>query len=151
MTTSSPVALTSVSPKYCSLQRGIDQVFMSEISNLTVCFCVVYSLEAAEFIPRVEHADREKLEAEAYQYFADHPEMNHTYSGFMGQEPSPDDPNKLSYQNRSVQPFYYLLQFAEPFVPGVYHYDLYSPPWEQPTIQTAIDTWKPALTGRFLL
>ena len=108
---------------------------------------------AAELVPRIEHKDRAALETEAYKFLASHPELNHTYQGLMGQEPSPEDPNALSYQPRSVQPFYYPIHFVEPLEEqlSVFHYDLYSPPWEQPTIQKALDTWEPALTGRFVL
>jgi len=46
-----------------------------------------------------------------------------------------------------------LLQFGEPKdnVAGAAGYDLYSPPWERVAVEAALQTWKPALTGRFKL
>lgn len=102
-----------------------------------------------EWVPNITHAEREQIEAEGQVGWGDL--MN--YTGMMGQEPDPDHPGELQYAPRSEHPFYFPIQFAEPaeVQAGAAHYDLYSAPWERPAIDKALQTWKPALTGRFRL
>ena len=130
--------------------------------------------EGALWVPNITHAERPAIEANTTWGT-----KGVNYTGFMGQEINPDT-GKLEYGPRSEQPFYFPLhvsclkdraaaslncnlqsscnasfvsaQFAEPSEGSpVADYDLYSAPWEQPAIQQALDTWEPAMTGRFQL
>ena len=46
-----------------------------------------------------------------------------------------------------------FVQFVEPkaVAANIIHYDLFSAPWEEPTIRRALETYEPTLTGRFIL
>lgn len=108
-----------------------------------------------EWVPNVTNKERPVLEAEARRYFNSRPDLNgSTYRGFRGLEPDPKDPTNLVWMNRSQEPFYFPIQFNEPYLDGnVYpvHLDLYSSLDERLTIKRALKTYKPALTPRFLL
>lgn len=111
---------------------------------------------AIQFVPNVTHEDRLAIEEDSHAYFEANPVENYTYPGFRGLEPDPEDPSELSLQYRSKQPFYFPILFVEPgrdavslqFSLGL---DLYSTPYERPTIEKALETWKPTLTPRFKL
>jgi len=114
---------------------------------------------AAQWIPNVTHAERPALEEELRQRAEEANAgagveglENYTYQGFVGQEPDPDNPDKPILTPRSEQPFYFPIHFWQPANDwAAAHYDLLSAPWERPTIEKAIETWKPSLTGRFEL
>lgn len=105
-----------------------------------------------DFLPRVEHDERPAMEAQAYKYFAEHPEFNHTYIGFTGQEPDPKSPTGYSVQRRSEAPVYYPIHFLEPHDNfATFDYDPLSSPWERPFLERSLDTWEPSVTGPFVL
>lgn len=104
-----------------------------------------------QWVPNVTHAERAAIEIEANVSWSVFPRAN--YSGFMGQEPDPENPDELVYTDRSEQPFYFPILFGEDraSAASVANYDLWSTPWEKPTIEEALLTWKPSLTGPFTL
>lgn len=108
--------------------------------------------QAAEFIPNVTREEREGMEAEIRAYLKENfPDVN--YRGFVGFEPTAENPNELSIQNRSEQDFYFPVHFVEP-VEGneaAIDFDLYSSASRRRTIELALETWKPALTARLSL
>ena len=93
------------------------------------------------------HAERPGVEAETAAFLAGVPEMN--YSGIQGL--LPENPASMELVSRDEHPFYFPIQFFEPMsqVAGLLHYDVYSAPWEQPSITLALDTWKPVATPGF--
>ncbi|CAB9505272.1 Receptor-type guanylate cyclase gcy [Seminavis robusta] len=107
---------------------------------------------AVDWLPNITHDERAEIE-ETEGAFWKTIEGAEGYSGFMGQEPDPENAGQLVYTNRSVQDFYYPIYFVEPkdTTAGIIHYDLYSAPWERPAMTKAIETYQPALTGRFVL
>ena len=93
------------------------------------------------------HTDRPELEAEAAAFFEGNVHLN--YSGIQGL--LPEDPSSMELVSREEHPFYFPIQFFEPMskVGGLYHYDVYSAPWEKPSIELALDSWKPVATPGF--
>jgi len=85
------------------------------------------TFKGIQWVPNITHAERPGIEAEGARTWGQI--MN--YTGFMGQEPDPEDPGMLIYTERSVQPFYFPIHFAEVRNDAkvVAHYDLYSAPW----------------------
>ena len=109
---------------------------------------------AAEWVPNVTHAERETIENAGYELFYVQPELPfENYRGFQGFEPNPENPDELVLLSQSSkQDFYFPIQFIEPLYGNDtdgYHLDLYSTPWERPTIDNAINKWEPTLTPRF--
>jgi hypothetical protein len=103
----------------------------------------------------VTKAERAGYEQEMADYFDTHAEEfpGIEYNGFTGFEPDPDDPEMLTVQSRSEQPFYMPIHFFEPpaHTGSVAHLDLYSILVERPTIKEALRTWQPVLTPRLIL
>ena len=107
-----------------------------------------------QFVPNVTNNDRILMEMEAWEYFATTtvPEhANFSYRGFVGLEPNPDGTEGSSIQKRSEQPFYFPIHMVEPFDAFGLGLDLWSSPYERPTIAKALETWKPTLTPPFRL
>ena len=105
-------------------------------------------------IPNITHAERPFIEAEAAYYFAnvsleERGFENLDYSGFYGLTP---DNGFTDFVPRDDHPYYFPIQFDEPMNAfGVIHYDVYSAPWEGPTVDLALQTWKSAATPAFKL
>ena len=97
--------------------------------------------------PNVTHTERPALEAEAAVFFETLPHVN--YTGITGL--LPEDPSSMKIITRAEHPFYFPIQFFEPIenIAGLGHYDVYSAPWEQPSIELALKTWKPVATPGF--
>ncbi|CAB9511705.1 Receptor-type guanylate cyclase gcy [Seminavis robusta] len=106
---------------------------------------------AAEWVPNITHAERPAIEAEGKVGWAGVEGIN--FTGLVGQEPDPDHPGELMMAPRSKQDWYFPVVWGEPKsnIGAAAGYDLFSPPWERPSILKAVDTWSPALTGRFRL
>lgn len=98
------------------------------------------------FLPRVATRQRGPMEQEALNYYnAFYPSVN--YTGFVGFETCTDE--SLCIAQRSNQTKYYPMHYVEPIIrnknmPG---FDFMSEPSQKETIQTAIATEKPILTG----
>jgi CHASE1-domain containing sensor protein len=83
--------------------------------------------QAAEFVPNITSDLREEFEAEALAYYAEYyPDIN--YRGFVGFEPVSPGSEELSIQERSEQPFYFVVHYVEPVAANaaVIHLDLYN-------------------------
>jgi class 3 adenylate cyclase len=108
--------------------------------------------QAAEFILNVTHGSRDEIEADAESYYAaNYPDIN--YRGIIGFEPVSPGSDELSIQERSDQPFYFIVQNVEPVEANAaaIHLDLYSSAKRRKTIESALETWEPALTDRLHL
>ncbi|CAB9517166.1 Receptor-type guanylate cyclase gcy [Seminavis robusta] len=105
------------------------------------------------WVPNITHAERPLVEEKEGGFWKNNIEGAENYAGFTGQEPDPDHPGELIYANRSEQAFYFPIYFVEPksAAASIIHYDLFSAPWESPAISKALETYQPALTGRFVL
>ncbi len=92
------------------------------------------------------------MEAESRDYYAkNYPDI--VYEGFKGFEPVSPGSTELSIQPRSEQPFYFIVNYVEPVEPnaGAVDLDLYSSSQRRATIESALETWAPALTARLSL
>ncbi|KAL7555815.1 hypothetical protein ACA910_012397 [Epithemia clementina (nom. ined.)] len=106
----------------------------------------------AEWVPNISHAERPALEQEAAAYYAHDPHVN--YQGFTGLEPNPNETTaEWDVYPRSEQPFYFPIQFLEPYenIGNGTHLDLYSLPKERVAIDQAIQEFRPVLTEKFRL
>lgn len=105
--------------------------------------------EAMEWVPNVTHSERYALEADARDYYTKHDDYVKDYVGIRGL--TPEDPESMVLIPREEQSFYFPIQFFEPIerVNGLYHYDVYSAPWELPSVSSALQTWKPVATPGF--
>lgn len=103
---------------------------------------------AMEWCPNVTHAERPELEAAAANYF-EGIGMDINYRGIQGL--LPEAPETMEIVPREEKSFYFPIQYFEPRsnMAGLYHYDVYSAPWEQPSVNMAIETWKPVATPGF--
>ncbi|CAB9517167.1 natriuretic peptide receptor 2 [Seminavis robusta] len=108
---------------------------------------------AINWVPNITHAERPLVEEKEGAFWKNNIEGAENYAGFTGQEPDPDHPGELIYANRSEQAFYFPIYFVEPKAESasIIHYDLFSAPWESPAMSQALETYQPALTGRFVL
>lgn len=109
--------------------------------------------QAAEWIPRVSLEERVAYEEESLKFYEEfYPEVL-PYLGLRGLEPDPENPDILSMQVRSEQPFYYPVSFVEPVLPNAaaIDFDLYSSASRRATIEAALETYKPTLTRRLSL
>lgn len=102
---------------------------------------------AMEWCPNVTKAERPFIEEEAREYFENVTAVN--YTGITGL--LPEDPASMEIVPRIEQPFYFPIQYFEPAdkMAGLYHYDVYSAPWEQPSIRLALETGMPVVTEPF--
>lgn len=109
--------------------------------------------KAIQWVPNVTHDERQDVEALAAIGWNTVLPEGENFTGFIGLEPDPEDPNELVMGPRSEQPFYFPLHFGEPRKSNskAAGYDLFSPPWERPAILKALETYRPALTGGFQL
>ena len=105
-----------------------------------------------QWVPNITHTERPYVEALGSLGWNTVLPEGAEFEGFIGQEPDLET-GELRMSTRSVQPFYFPIHFGEPRTAAVYvaGYDLYSPPWEKPAIERALETYKPALTGGFTL
>jgi CHASE1-domain containing sensor protein len=108
--------------------------------------------QAAEFIPNVTSDLREEFEAEALAYYDEY-YLDIDYRGFVGFEPVSPGLEELSIQERSEQPFYFVVQHVEPVEANAaaIHLDLYSSSKRRASIESALETWMPTLTDRLRL
>jgi len=68
--------------------------------------------QAAEFIPNITQEEREQVEEEDKQWYAEnYPDV--VFHGLKGFEPDEESENGLSMQNRSEQPFYFPVRYGE--------------------------------------
>ena len=114
---------------------------------------VELDFQAAEFVPRVSHDQRQAFEDEARLYYeTNYPEFPE-YRGIVGLEPTPDNPSDRSLHVRPDQPFYFPVHFLEPTEGNVpaRGFDLYSSPSRRAAIEEALSTWQPTLTRRIHL
>ncbi|CAB9528997.1 Receptor-type guanylate cyclase gcy [Seminavis robusta] len=107
---------------------------------------------AMEWCPNVTAEERPAVEERAAAFFRDKPYEgvpDFNYTGIRGL--LPEDPASMTIVSREEKPFYFPIQFFEPIetVKGLYHYDVYSAPWEQPSVNLALETWKPVATPGF--
>ncbi|KAL7564548.1 hypothetical protein ACA910_013949 [Epithemia clementina (nom. ined.)] len=112
--------------------------------------------QALDYIPRVSQEERAQYELEAQTYYATHyPDFR--YPGFTGKEPIPDDDqtessgnnnSPLLWTNRSVQDFYFVQHYVEPFAGNemCVDFDIYSSHSRRMSVETALATERPALS-----
>lgn len=102
-----------------------------------------------EWVPNVTHVERPALEQNAREYYTVNNEFVKDYVGIRGL--TPEDPASMVLVPRLAQAFYFPIQFFEPVekVNGLYHYDVYSAPWEQPSVNKALQTGYPVATPGF--
>ncbi|CAB9496134.1 Receptor-type guanylate cyclase gcy [Seminavis robusta] len=106
--------------------------------------------EMVQWNPNITHQERPQMERQGLDIWGPYAGYQ---GGITGLEPDPANPEELVFKNRSEQPFYFPIQFGEPkeLVGKAGNYDVYSAPWEAVTIDKALQTGEPALTGRFML
>ena len=104
-----------------------------------------------EFLPLVLHEDRRQYEERMRNFLLEHyPYVD--YQGFVGLEPV-DEEGNLDLLPRSDAPFYYPIHYIEP-IPGsepALDLDVYSRPRAKFTIETALETWLPAISDPAIL
>ena len=96
---------------------------------------------------------RQAIEQEAEQYYSEtYPELNLTYVGIRGLEPT-DDEGNMAVQPRSRQKFYFPVHYLEPLEGNIeaIDFDLYSSASRRLTINRIMETWKPLVTPRLQL
>jgi hypothetical protein len=107
--------------------------------------------QALEFMRNTSHDDRQQLEESSRQFYAqNYPNIN--YTGMTGFVPSQDG-SSLTLGPQPPAPYYFPVHYIEPIAGNERAIDLntYSNPINKRIIDTAVETWKPALTGRLQL
>ena len=105
----------------------------------------------AEWVPNITHVERDALEEETANYYAN--DTNVHYNGFLGLGPNPENPEEFGLFPRSEQPYYFPIQYLEPYerIGEAVHLDLYSIVYEREAIDLAVETFQPVLTERFVI
>jgi CHASE1-domain containing sensor protein len=144
---------------------------ISSILSSRMAFREVYenlqhadSFQAVGFCPNVTHVQRAAFEAESRLYYETTHLNDMNYVGFIAttttnnsqhdltgkEEPKDMDAPQL-VESSPVAPFYFPWHYLEPFTEENevdVDLDLYSGSSTRQAIQTALQTWQPALTGR---
>ena len=94
---------------------------------------------AAEWTPNVTKGERPFLEKEAKVFYDELEEMEVNYTGFVAFDPA----GSMKLIPSSEQEFYFPIHFLEPLenLGEVAHFDLYSSPYEKPTISSALKSF----------
>jgi signal transduction histidine kinase/CheY-like chemotaxis protein len=109
--------------------------------------------QVISYNPNTTTEERPALEEESRTFYEHYYPDLVNYTGVKGLEPDPEQDGSLKVQDRSEQPFYFPVHYLEPVEGNVdaIDFDLHSSPSRRVTINTALSTWKPALTPRLSL
>ncbi|CAB9506819.1 Receptor-type guanylate cyclase gcy [Seminavis robusta] len=106
-----------------------------------------------EWMPNVTHTERLVLENTTREYYRNDSRITYDV-GFTGLEPVPGgEEGALEIGPRSEQPFYFPIQFVQPWenAEGATHLDIWSIDIEKPLIQEALRQVLPVLSPRIYL
>ena len=105
--------------------------------------------ESIQCSPNVTHADRERYETEAKNFYEQHyPTVN--YSGIIGFIPDPVDEDNLIVVPSPDLDFYFPVHYLEPVLPNApaIELDMYSYPSQKNEIDLAVTSREPVLSKR---